>query len=152
EPVGDVAYPQTRDEPDYWGDPEGVVMAAAHEGSEHAENVERRDIGDATVEQLRADVTQLSLDHMTDAPFQVFLEMIRVRRRIWSVLDRRLWPRDRTELHFLLGVLNGLMAAAGNGLGNRQAAEEFIRTGWAFAATIDHRPLMAWLRLEQANI
>jgi hypothetical protein len=63
-----------------------------------------------------------------------------------------LWPPDRTELHFLLGALHGLMAAASNGLGFRSAAEELIRTGWAYASTIDHRPLMAWLRLEQSNI
>lgn len=148
----DVAYRRSEDEPDYSRDPEGVVMAAAHEGSEHAEDIERRDIGTATIEQLRADVIRLSQDYMIRDPFPVFMEMIRVRRRIWSVLERRLWPRDRTELHFLAGVLNGLMAAAANGLGNRQAAEELIRTGWAFANTIDHRPLMAWLRLEQSNI
>jgi len=117
----EVAYRRSEDEADYLHDPEGVVMAAAHEGSEHAEDVERRDIGDATLEQLRADVAQLSRDYMTRDPFPVFLEMIRIRRRIWSILDRKLWPRDRTELHFLLGVLNGLMAAAANGLGNRQA-------------------------------
>jgi hypothetical protein len=38
---------------------------AAHEGSDHAEQAERRDIGDATLERLRADVVRLSAALMT---------------------------------------------------------------------------------------
>jgi transcriptional regulator with XRE-family HTH domain len=129
-----------------------VVAMAAHEGSEHAERAERRDIGEATLEQLRADVERLSRNHMTGEPFAVFQEMRLVRSRIYMALDRQLWPRDQTELYFLLSLLHALMAAAANGLGNRQAAEELIRAGWAYAVAIDHRPLMATLRLELANI
>ena len=39
---------------------EREVLMAAHEGSDHAEQAERRDIGDATFEQLRADLIRLS--------------------------------------------------------------------------------------------
>jgi hypothetical protein len=130
----------------------GVVMAAAHEGSEHAEQAERRDIGDATLEQLRADVVRLSQEYNTGEPLPVFIEMTRVRRRIWTALERRLWPRDQTELHFLLGILHGLMALCSNDLGNQRAAEELIRTGWAYARTIDHHPLMGQLRLLQSTV
>jgi hypothetical protein len=78
--------------------------------------------------------------------------MRRVRRRLYAALDRRLWPRDQTELYFLLGVLNGLMGVAADAMGNRQAGEELIRAGWAYATAIDHHPLMAYLRLELASI
>jgi hypothetical protein len=72
---------------------------------------------------------------------------------MYAALDRRLWPRDETQLYFLLGVLNGLMAvSASSNLGNRQAAEELVRAGWAYATAIDHHPLMAYLRLELASI
>lgn len=149
----DIAYRQEGSEPD--GSDERavreVVVMAAHEGSEHAEHAERRDIGDATLEQLRADVVRLSHEHMIGEPFATFQEMRRVRRRIYTALDRRLWPRDQTELYFLLGVLNGLMAASAFGLGQTHAAEELVRAGWAYAAAIDHRPLMAQLRLELAG-
>jgi transcriptional regulator with XRE-family HTH domain len=146
----EFAYLQQKsepDEPDDWAVRE-VVLMAAHEGSEHAEDAERRDIGDATLEQLRADVVRLSHEHMTGDPFPIFQEMRRVRRRIYATLDRRLWPRDETELYFLLAVLNGLMAASAHSLGSQQAAEELVRAGWAYATAIDHRPLMAQLRLE----
>ena len=44
------------------------------------------------------------------------------------------------------------MAVAMDDLGYPQPAEELIRAGWAYAAAIDHRPLMAHLRLELASI
>lgn len=125
---------------------------AAHEGGEHAEQAEQRGIGDATLEQLRADVERLSRAYMADEPFPLFLEMRRVRSRLHAALDRQLWPRDATQLYFLLGCLNCLMAVAADDLGYPQAAEELVRAGWAYATAIDHRPLMARLRLQQADI
>jgi hypothetical protein len=140
-------------EPDFGGSwIEREVLMAAHEGGEHAERAERRDIGEATLEQLRADVIRLSQDYMTGEPLLLFLEMRRVRSRMYAVLDRRLWPRDQTELYFLMGCLSSLMASAANALGYPQSAEELIRAGWAYASVIDHRPLMAYLRLSLANV
>jgi hypothetical protein len=150
--TANVAY-RWMQEPDLGGSwIEREVLMAAHEGGEHAEHAERRDIGEATLEQLRSDVVRLSHDYMTGEPFPLFLEMRRVRGRMYAALDRRLWPRDQVDLYFLLGCLNGLMAVAANNLGTPQAAEELARAGWAYAAAIDHRPLMARLRLELANV
>jgi len=123
------------------------VLMAAHEGSEHAERVEQRGIGEATLEQFRADVTNLSVQYMTGETFGLFMEMRRVRNRILEALDRRQWPRDAAELYLLAGCLSALMAAAATNLGYPQAAEELTRAGWAYATIIDHRPLMARLRL-----
>ena len=131
---------------------EREVLMTAHEGSEHAERAERRDIGEATLEQLRADVVRLSHEFMTGEPLPLFLEMRRVRTRIYTALDRRLWPRDQTELYFQLAALSCLMAAAASDLGYPQAGEELARAGWAYATAIDHRPLMAHLRLELAGV
>ena len=124
----------------------GVLMAA-HEGSEHAGRVEQRGIGEATLEQFRADVTSLSVQYMTGETFALFMDMRRVRNRVLDALDRRQWPRDAAELYLLAGCLSALMAAAAVGLGYPQAAEELTRAGWAYATIIDHRPLMARLRL-----
>ena len=131
---------------------EREVLVTAHEGSDHAEQAEYRDIGDATLEQLHADVARLSVESMTGEPFAMFLEMRRVRGRIYAALERRVWPRDAANLYLLLGCLGDLMAVAASGLGYPQAAEELIRSGWAYAIVIDHRPLMAHLRLQLANI
>jgi hypothetical protein len=126
------------------------VVMTAHGSSEHAEHAERRDIGEATLEQLRAEVTRLSREFVTGQPLVTFREMRRVRDRIHTALDRRLWPRDESELYFLLGCLLNLLAVAAKYLGYPQAGEELVRAGWAYATVIDHRPLMARLRLELA--
>src|SRR6266571_4242032 len=123
------------------------VLMAAHEGSEHAERVEQRGIGEATLEQFRADVTSLSGQYLTGETYGLFTEMRRVRNRILEALGRRQWPRDAAELYLLAGCLTALMAAAATNLGYPQAAEELTRAGWAYASIIDHRPLMARLRL-----
>jgi hypothetical protein len=124
---------------------------AAHEGSDHAEHAERRDIGEASLEQLQADIVRISREYMTAQPFPVFQEMRRVRSRIYAALDRQLWPRDQTGLYFDLACINCLMTIAAKALSYPQAAEELVRAAWAYATGIDHRPLMARLRLEAST-
>jgi tetratricopeptide (TPR) repeat protein len=131
---------------------EREVLMAAHEGSDHAEDYEQHGIGEATSEQLRADIVRLSRLSDTGSPFPVFLDMRRVRDRIYRLLDRRLWPREQADLHFLLGCLNGLMGITANRLGYPDAAEELIRAGFASASAIDHRPLQAQLRQQLSSV
>lgn len=134
-------------EPDLGGyTVEREVLMSAHEGSEHAERAEDHGIGEATLDQLRADLIRLSRQSDTGEPFPVFLDIRRVRAKIYRMLDRRLWPREQADLYFLLGCLNGLMGITANRLGYPDAAEELIRAGWAYANAIDHRPLLAQLR------
>ncbi|MGA2828956.1 MAG: hypothetical protein ABSF03_22910 [Streptosporangiaceae bacterium] len=127
---------------------EREVLMAAHDGSEQAEQAGQPGIGEATFEQLRADVARLARLTESGEPFAVFLDARRVRERIYRLLDRRLWPREQTDLYFLLGCLNGLMAIPANQLGYPDAAEELNRAGFAYANAIDHRPLMGYLRGE----
>ena len=131
---------------------EREVLMAAHEGSDHAEDYEQHGIGEATFEQLRTDVIRLSRLSDTGSPLPVFLDLRRVRDRVYRLLDRRLWPREQTDLHFLLGCLNGLMGITANRLGYPDAAEELIRAGYASASAIDHRPLQAQLRQQLSSV
>jgi transcriptional regulator with XRE-family HTH domain len=128
------------------------VLMAAHEGSDQAAQAEEHGIGEATLEQLRADLARLSRMSDTGEPFSVFLDARRVRERVYQLLDRRLWPREQTDLYFILGVLNGLMGLAADRLGYPDSAEELMRSGWAYAIAIDHRPLLATLRLQMASV
>jgi len=142
-----------RSEPDLGGSPaEREVGMAAHEGREHAEGAERRDIGDATLEQIRADVVRVARAYEGGEPFPLFREMRRVRDRIYATLDRRMWPRDSAELYLLAAAVSCLMGSAADNLGYPQAGEDLVRAGWAYAVAIDHRPLMAHLRLQLASI
>ena len=72
--------------------------------------------------------------------------------RMHDALDRRLWPKDVTELYFLLGCLNDLMGCLAADLGYAAAAEELARAGWAFAVVTGHQGLMAKLRLDLAAL
>jgi len=125
---------------------EHEVMMAAHEGSDHAAEHERQGIGEATLEQLRADLARLSGLCDTGAPLPAFLDMHQVRDRIYRLLDRRSRPRDEAELYFLLGCLHELMGLTANRLGYPDAAEELLRTGWAYANVIDHNALRGMVR------
>jgi hypothetical protein len=125
---------------------EHEVMMAAHEGSDHAAEHERPGVGEATLEQLRADLARLSGLCDTGTPLPAFLDMRQVRDRIYRLLDRRARPRDEAELYFLLGALHELMGLTANRLGYPDAAEELLRTGWAYANVIDHNPLRGMLR------
>jgi len=125
---------------------EHEVMMAAHEGSDHAAEHEHHGIGEATLEQLRADLARLSGLCDTGAPLPAFLDMRQVRDRIYRLLDRRARPRDEAELYFLLGCLHELMGLTANRLGYPDAAEELLRTGWAYANVIDHNALRGMVR------
>ena len=131
---------------------EREILMTAHDSGEHAEQAGQPAIGDTTSEQLRADVTRLAALTDSGEPFAAFLEMRRVRDRIYRLLDQRMWPREQTSLYFLLGCLNGLMGVNSNRLGYPDAAEELIRAGWAYAHAIDHRPLKAMLRVKLSYI
>jgi transcriptional regulator with XRE-family HTH domain len=128
------------------------VLMAAYEGSDHSAQAEDHGIGGATLEQLRADIVRLSHLSDTGEPFPLFTDMRRVRAKIYQLLDRKLWPGEQTDLYFLLGCLNGLMGLSANRLGYPDAAEELIRSGWAYATAIDHHPLLATLRLDLAHV
>jgi hypothetical protein len=125
---------------------EHEVMMAAHEGSDHAAEHEHHGIGEATLEQLRADLARLSGLCDTGTPLQAFLDMRQVRDRIYRLLDGRARPRDEAELYFLLGCLHELMGLTANRLGYPDAAEELLRTGWAYANVIDHNALRGMVR------
>jgi hypothetical protein len=131
---------------------EQEVMMAARDSSDHAAEHEQHGIGEATLEQLRADLARLSSLSDTGSPLSAFLDMRRVRDRIYRLLDRRQRPREQADLYFLASCLNGLMGVTANRLGYPDAAEELIRAGWAYANVIDHNALRGMLRAEHAYV
>lgn len=126
---------------------------AAHESSDHAaEHEQHAAIGDFTFGQLRAEVMRLSRQMDAGPPLPAFLDVRRVRDRIYTLLDRRLWPGEQSNLYFLLGCINGLMGAAADQLGYLDAAEELLRAGWTYASIIGHDPLRGMLRMELSSV
>src|ERR1700760_317509 len=146
-PVADAAEAAETARPD-----NEQVVAAAPEAVQHAERAIGREVGETGLAGLRSEVAGLSRAYMTGEPFPLFQRMRRVRAGVHRALDLRLWPRDETDLYFLLGLLNSLMAVAASDLGYAVAAEKLAQAGWAYATIIDHQPLMAQVQTELGTI
>ncbi|PZS09152.1 MAG: hypothetical protein DLM64_11210 [Solirubrobacterales bacterium] len=129
-----------------------LILAAAHESSTHAEWAESTNVGEATLEQLDADVRRIAADYVHVPPLPMFAEMLRVRDRIYFLLAGRQKPAATAQLHLLAGLLCGLLANASTDLGYRDAASEQARAAWAYGDIIGHNGLRAWTRGMQALI
>ncbi len=131
---------------------EPAIVVIAHEHSQHAQDAERRDIGEATLEQLRATVMRLSRDTMTGAPLALLAEMRRIYDQLRTASSLQVWPADQAELYLLLGCLNSLMSVTALQTGSLTAAAELARAGLPYARAIGHQALAAHLRLNLATI
>jgi hypothetical protein len=123
-----------------------LIMAAAHEASEHAGQAESTNVGVTTLEQLDADVTRIANDYVRIPPVPMMVEMLRVRRRVYRLLEGHQRPVDTSYLYLLAGTLSGLLANASMDLGYYDAAGEQARAAWAYAELCGHNGLRAWTR------
>ncbi|MFC9893516.1 XRE family transcriptional regulator [Nocardia sp. NPDC127579] len=123
-----------------------LIMAAAHEASDHAGRAESTNVGPTTLEQLDADVTRIANDYVHIPPVPMMVEMLRVRRRVYRLLEGHQRPADTAHLYLLAGTLSGLLANASTDLGYYDAAGEQIRASWAYAELCGHNGLRAWTR------
>lgn len=129
-----------------------LIMAAAHEASEHAGRAEITNVGATALEQLDADVMRIANDYVHVPPVPMMVEMLRVRRRVYRLLEGHQRPSDTTHLYLLAGTLSGLLANASTDLGYHDAAGEQARAAWAYAELCGHNGLRAWTRGMQALI
>lgn len=129
-----------------------LIMAAAHESSEHAGWAETTNVGEATLEQLDADVFRIANDYVHVPPLPLIIEMLRIRRRVYRLLEGHQKPADTAHLYLLAGILCGLLSNASTDLGYHDAAAEQARAAWAYAEITGHNGLRAWTRGMQALI
>ncbi|WP_406267705.1 XRE family transcriptional regulator [Nocardia sp. NBC_00881] len=123
-----------------------LIMAAAHEASEHAGKAESTNVGATTLEQLDADVARIANDYVHIPPVPMMVEMLRVRRRVYRLLEGHQRPADTSHLYLLAGTLSGLLANVSTDLGYYDAAGEQARAAWAYAELCGHNGLRAWTR------
>ncbi|RBO87946.1 hypothetical protein DFR74_110201 [Nocardia puris] len=123
-----------------------LIMAAAHEASEHAGRAESTNVGATTLDQLDADVMRIANDYVHIPPVPMMVEMLRVRRRVYRLLEGHQRPADTSHLYLLAGTLSGLLANASTDLGYYDAAGEQVRAAWAYAELCGHNGLRAWTR------
>jgi hypothetical protein len=129
---------------------EDIIMAAAHESSEHAGLAESASLGATTLEQLHEDVVRIAHDYDQGPLLLVFGEIVRVRNRAYRLLERIRRPTQLKDLYVIAGQLCGLLAYASSDLGYHAAGAEQARAAFAYAEIAKHNELRVWARGIQA--
>lgn len=127
-----------------------LVTATAHESSEQAAMVASRSLDEATLEQLRDDITRITHGYTMVPPIAAFIEARRLRDLGYRLLANTRRPGQEADLYFAVGLACGLLAAASFDLGRWEAATEQARAAWVYGTQIGHPGLRAWAKGMQA--
>jgi tetratricopeptide (TPR) repeat protein len=122
----------------------GLVMNAAHESSEHAAAFESASVGPNALEQIGEDILRIARAYVHAPPLPLFGELIRVRNRVYWLLDRTRNPAQQRDLYLVAGQSCGLLASASFDLGYPHAAAQQARAARAYGEIIESRELSAW--------
>lgn len=79
-------------------------------------------------------------------------EMVRIRNRVFRLLERTQRPDQQKDLMFLAGALCGLLASTTFDLGYPDAAIEQARSAWTYGHVIGYTELCAWAKGTQATV
>lgn len=107
---------------------------------------------DATLEDITAEVERLVKEHMYTDPLAAFPDVVRVRDRIYRLLELDQYPRQVTQLYYLSSVMCALLGDMSLGLGLPRASLEQARASWAYAEIIGHNSLRYWARKAEAGL
>lgn len=121
-----------------------LVMNAAHESSEHAAAFESASVGPNALEQIGEDVLRIARAYVHAPPLPLLGELIRVRNRVYWLLDRTRNPAQQRDLYLVAGQACGLLASASFDLGYPHAAAQQARAARAYGEIIESRELSAW--------
>jgi hypothetical protein len=118
-------------------------MNAAHESSEHAAAFESASVGPNALEQIGEDILRIARAYVHAPPLPLFGELIRVRNRVYWLLDRTRNPAQQRDLYLVAGQSCGLLASASFDLGYPHAAAQQARAARAYGEIIESRELSA---------
>ena len=131
---------------------EEVIMDAAGQSAEFGEWAEATNIGSTTLEQLDEDVRRLARDYLNNPPLPLMLATLRVRNRVFTLLEGRQHPNQTRHLYLIAGRLCGLLAWMAGDVGRHAEAETQARTGWLCAELAGADGLRAWIRATQSKV
>lgn len=131
---------------------EEVIMDAAGQSAEFGEWAEATNIGSTTLEQLDEDVRRLARDYLSNPPLPLMLATLRVRNRVFTLLEGRQHPNQTRQLYLIAGRLCGLLAWMAGDVGRHSEAETQARTGWLCAELAGADGLRAWIRATQSKV
>ena len=123
---------------------------AAHESAEFSDHPS--DVGKATLDRLRQDVTRLARSFANAPRLDVFVQARWLRDRAFALLDGRQRRTEFRDLHFLAGATCGMLAEITQDFGFYEEAMVHTRTALLCADQAGHNGLRAWILCEQSNI
>jgi hypothetical protein len=123
-----------------------LVTATAHESSEQAAMVASRSLDEATLDQLRDDITRITRGYTMIPPIAAFVAARRLRDLGYRLLGNTRRPGQETDLYFAVGLACGLLAEASFDLGCWEAATAQARAAWVYGTQIGHPGLRAWAK------
>jgi hypothetical protein len=131
---------------------EEVIMDAAGQSAEFGEWAEGTNVGTTTLEQLDDDVRRIARDYLSGAPLPLMLAALRVRNRVFTLLEGRQHPHQTRHLYLTAGRLCGLLAWMASDVGRHAEAETQARTGWLCAELAGADGLRSWIRATQSKV
>jgi hypothetical protein len=131
---------------------EEVIMDAAGQSAEFGEWAEGTNVGSTTLEQLDEDVRRISRDYLGNPPLPLLLGALRVRNRVFTLLEGRQHPEQSRHLYLTAGRLCGLLGWMASDVGRHGEAETQARTAWLCAELAGSDGLRAWVRATQSKI
>ncbi|HEY9475685.1 MAG TPA: hypothetical protein VIS06_17770, partial [Mycobacteriales bacterium] len=129
---------------------EEQLLMAAHESAEFSDHPS--DVGKATLDRLRSDVTRLARSFANAPRLEVFTQARWLRDRTFQLLDGRQRRTEFRDLHFLAGATCGMLANITQDFGFYDAAMAHARTAWFCAEQAGHNGLKAWILSRQSLI
>jgi hypothetical protein len=131
---------------------EEVIVAAADQSAEFAEWAEVTNVGPNTLDQLQDDVRRLAHAYLHSPPVPRLLDGIRVRNRVFTLLEGRQHPGQSQLLYLIAGRVCGLLGWISGDVGRLGEGETQARTGWLCAELADSDGLRAWVRATQSKL
>ncbi len=131
---------------------EEVIVEAAGQSAEFGEWAEATNIGSTTLEQFDEDVRRLARDYLNNPPLPLMLATLRVRNRVFTLLEGRQHPNQTRHLYLIAGRLCGLLAWMAGDVGRHSEAETQARTGWLCAELAGADGLRTWIRATQSKV
>ncbi len=132
---------------------EVTVMAAAEsESARFIQRAENSNVGPNTIDQLYADVRRI-VDQYPSRPVPPsFVEALKVRSRVFTLLEGRQRPDHTRDLYLIAAALSGVLSNALFDLGHLSQAETHARAAFVAADQAGHNGMRAWIRGTQALI
>ncbi|ASY37032.1 hypothetical protein CAC01_30815 (plasmid) [Streptomyces sp. CLI2509] len=129
-----------------------LTRQAADESAAWVGRREESRIGPLTAEQIEADLTGLAAAYLHEGPHEVFAELVALRDRLWSLMERPRPPLTSLDLHRALGYTLTLLAWISSDLRDVRGAETQARAARLVADEAGDPALFSWLASAHSKI